>query len=128
MKHIAIMREPYYSLILSGKKTIESRFSKNRCIPYEKVKVGDVIYFKKTGCDVNVTATIDSILYYELNPEKVEKIRIKYGKQIGTDEPKDWKVTKSKKYCSLFFIKDVKQITPFSVPRSNGAGWLLLQD
>lgn len=65
--------------------------------------------------------------YYELTPAKVEDIRIKYGKQIGTDKFEDWQSTLQKKYCTLIWLDDVKIIKPIKVPRGNGAGWIVIK-
>ena len=45
--HLAIIHQPYIDLILGGTKTIESRFTKVKCPPYEKVKEGDLVYMKE---------------------------------------------------------------------------------
>ncbi len=128
MKHIAILRQPFFDMVLSGEKTIESRWSMNRVAPYNKVKVGDIIYLKETGKDVTATAKVKKVNYYELTPQKVEEIRIKYGREIGTDKFEDWQSTMQKKYCTLIWLEDVKDIDPIKVPRSNGAGWLLINE
>ena len=83
-------------------------------------------YFKETGKDVTATARVKAVKYYELTPEIVEDIRKKYGKQIGTDKFADWQSTLHKKYCTLIWIEKVTKILPVSVPRSNGAGWIVV--
>lgn len=128
MEHIAILKQPFFNMVLSGEKTIESRWSQNKCAPFNKVSVGDTIYLKQTGCDVTAVAKVKDVKYYNLTPEMVEQIRIKYGKAIGTDKFADWQSTLNKKYCTLIWICDVKQITPIKVKRSNGAGWIVLKD
>lgn len=40
MKHIAILRQPFFDLVLSGQKTIESRFSMKKVVPLAKSKWG----------------------------------------------------------------------------------------
>ncbi len=128
MKHIAILRQPFFDMVLSGEKTIESRWSMNKVAPYNKVKVGEIIYLKETGKDVTATAKVKQVRYYELTPERVEEISIKYGKEIVTDKFKDWQSTLHKKYCTLIWLEDVKKVEPIKVPRSNGAGWLVVNE
>ncbi|MCI9434957.1 MAG: hypothetical protein HFI86_06785 [Bacilli bacterium] len=36
--HLGIFSEPYLTYMLEGKKTIESRFSKNKIVPYNKIQ------------------------------------------------------------------------------------------
>ena len=127
MKHIAILRQPFFNMVLSGEKTIESRWGMQRVAPYNKVSVGDEILLKETGKDVTATAKVKYVRYFELTPQLVEDIRIKYGKEIGTDKFEDWQTTFQKKYCTLIWLDNVKQIKPMKVQRSNGAGWIVLK-
>lgn len=46
MKHIAILRQPYFNIVLNGEKTIESRWSMHKVTPYGKVNIGDEILLK----------------------------------------------------------------------------------
>ena len=125
MKHIAILRQPFFDLILRGEKTIESRWSMHRIAPYEKVNVGDIILLKETGKDVTAQAKVSKIEYFELTPMVVEKIRMQYGKQIGMQYFTNYDKILQKKFCTLIWLEDVKIIPPIKVPRSNGAGWLI---
>ena len=125
MKHIAILKQPFFNMVLSGEKTIESRWSQNKCAPFNKVNVGDTILLKETGKNVTAMATVKKVKYYNLTPQIVEQIRIKYGKLIGTSKFKDWESTLNKKYCTLIWLTNVKQINEIVVPRSNGAGWIV---
>jgi len=132
-KHIVILAKKcfnlksIYDLILSRQKTIESRWSMNKIAPYEKVKVGDILLLKEMGQPVTATAVVEKAEFFKLTPEIVNELRIKFGKQIGTDKEEDWKSTLNKKYGSLIWLKDVKEITPMQVKRSNGSGWIMLK-
>ena len=127
MKHIAILKQPFFNMVLNGEKTIESRWSMHKIAPYNKVSIGDEILLKETGKEVTATAKVKDVRYYELIPQIVEDIRIKYGKEIGTDKFEDWQTTLQKKYCTLIWLDDVKEIKPIKVQRSNGAGWIVLK-
>ena len=125
MKHIAIIKEPYFSMVLRGEKTIESRWSMHKVEQYQKVQVGDEILIKKTGQPVTAKAEVADVQYFTLTPQKVDEIRIMYGKQIGTDKLEDWQSTLQKKYGTLVWLKNVVRIPPLVVPRSHGAGWIV---
>lgn len=99
----------------------------NKIAPYKKINVGDEILLKLTGNPVTATAKVKTVKYYELTSELVEQIRLKYGKQIGTDKFKDWDSILKKKYCTLIWLEDVKNIEPIQVPRSNGSGWIVMK-
>lgn len=128
MQHIAILKQPFFNMVLSGEKTIESRWSMNKTAPFNKIKKGDTVWLKETGKNVTAKAVAEKVEFYNLTPEKVEDIRIKYGKQIGTDKFEDWIGTLQKKYCTLIWLKDVTLIKPIQVRRSNGAGWIVVED
>ncbi len=128
MQHIAILRQPFFNMVLSGEKTIESRWAMKKVAPYDKIKAGDIIWLKETGKDVTAKSIADKVKFYELTPDLVEDIRIKYGKEIGTDKFENWESTLNKKYCTLIWLKNVEKIPPKKVKRSNGAGWLVIND
>lgn len=128
MKHIAILRQPFFDMVLNGEKTIESRWSMNKIAPYEKINIGDEILLKLTGEPVTAIAKVQDVKFYELTPEIAEDIRLKYGKQIGTDKFEDWNTILKKKYCTLIWLKDVKTIGPVPVQRSNGTGWIVMKE
>lgn len=127
MKHIAILRQPFFDMVLSGEKTIESRWSMNKVAPYNKIKEGDIIYLKETGKAVSAVAKAAKVKQYELSPNKVEEIRIKYGKEIGTDKFENWQSTLNKRYCTLIWLESVEKIQPIPVRKSYGAGWIVLE-
>ena len=128
MKHIAILRQPFYDMILRGEKTIESRWSQKKIAPYQKIKKGDTILFKLTGKDVTAKVKVEKVKFFELTPIIAEQIAIEYGKQIGVEKFEDWQTTKQKRYCTLIWLKDVTAIEPIKVQRSNGAGWIVLEN
>ena len=45
--HLCVLREPYVTFILDGRKTIESRFHKTRTLPFKKVAAGDILFLKR---------------------------------------------------------------------------------
>lgn len=80
-------------MVLNGEKTIESRWCMHRVAPYNRVSVDDEILLKETGKDVTATAKVKDVKYFELTPQIVEDIRIKYGREIGTDKFEDGQTT-----------------------------------
>ncbi len=127
MTHIAIFRQPFYDFVLSGRKTIESRWSLHRIAPYNKIKIGDTILIKKTSEKISAKAVVSDVKFFELTPTIVEQIREKYGKEICTDYFDNWEAYLNKKYCTLIWLKEVTQIEPIDSPKSHGAGWIVLK-
>ena len=58
MDHLAILAKKRNLLpkIISGEKTIESRWYKFKKTPYNNISIGDTVYFKDSGEPANVKA------------------------------------------------------------------------
>lgn len=117
--------------ILHGQKTIESRWYKVKYAPWNRIRAGEIIYFKNSGEPVTISAVVDRVLYFsDLTPEKVEEILAQYGHDDGIEEermPEFFERFKDKRYCMLIFLKDVQAVSPFEInKRGFGmmASWL----
>ncbi len=121
MDHLTIMKKSWGLLpkILTGEKTIESRWYSNRYAPWDRIKIGDIVYFKNSGEPVTVKAEVFNVLQYEnLNPDKIMGILKEYGTKdgLGIDEiDKYHGIFKEKNYCLLVFLKNPKKIKPFKI-------------
>lgn len=124
MEHLAIMSKGYIEKILSGEKSIESRFSVNRISPFGKIKVGEKVYLKETGKPVSVSFEVESVLFFEdLDKGKIKEIRAKYGKQICAEE-EFWQIKQRARYATLIFVKNPKRVNPFKVEKSNRSAFM----
>ena len=121
MQHLAIMRKSWGLLpkILSGEKRIESRWYKNKYSPWDKIKRGDVVYFKNSGEPVGIRVEVNKVIQFSnLIPRRVKEILEKYGKEDGLgikDLPRFFQKFKDKRYCILVFLKNPKKIKPFKI-------------
>lgn len=121
MDHLAIMKKSWglTDKILSGQKKIESRWYSVRCRPWNRIKEGDVVYFKDTGSPVKIRAKVSKVLQFDnLTPGKVKRILKEYGKKDGIDKRNlsiFYDLFKDKRYCMLIFLKDPKRVKPFYV-------------
>lgn len=120
MDHVAILKPSLKLLdkILSGEKTIESRWYMNRIDPIDKIKAGDVIYFKNAGKPVTAMAEVSDIQQYcSFNNEFVRGLIKEYGNRIGLNGRKKefFEQVKNKKYCMLAFLENVRTIEPFNI-------------
>ena len=108
--------------ILTGEKKIESRWYDNRYSPWNKIKKGDIVYFKDSGEPVTIKTEVDKVIQYEnLTPAKARQILKEYGQKDGlgiNDIPKFYKRFKNKKYCILVFFRNPKQIKPFDIDKT----------
>lgn len=137
MHHLAIMNPSWGLLpkVVSGEKSIESRWSQKRTAPYGKVAAGDVVYFKDSGAQVTAKAEVAEVISYEhLTPTRVGEIVAEYGTRIGIPiegQEAFLKLVADKKYCTLMFLKNATAITPFSTHKrgfSAMSAWLTVAD
>src|SRR5208282_5280420 len=80
--HLAIFREPYLKYILEGRKTVETRFAKRACPPFDKVSDGDVVVLKRAGGPVLALCVVEKVWFYRLEPDSLDHIKQKFGKAI----------------------------------------------
>ncbi len=144
MDHVAILRKANISKgdnllqdILDGTKTIESRWYVHKISPWNKIRDGETIYFKESGCPVTATAIVAKVLQFDsLNTSKIKEIVKQYGKAIAPNvTPEAWNLwaekQESKKYCILVFLKNVKRVPSFNIDKTGygiSSAWLVVKD
>lgn len=77
MDHVAIMKKSwgFLPVILSGEKTIESRWYLNRAVPWGRINAGDRVYFKDSGQPVSAVAHVAKVLQFEnVTPRRIRDI------------------------------------------------------
>src|SRR3569833_1544843 len=85
--HLAVFVEPFLSFLLEGRKTVESRFSVNRCAPYRSVNAGDLVIIKMSGGPIVAIAEVSKVWFYELDEKGLAVIRTRFGRQLCIDDP-----------------------------------------
>ncbi len=137
MHHVAIMNKSWKLIpkILSGEKTIESRWYQTRRAPWNAISIGDTIYFKDSGSSVTASAEVTNVLQCEHYSQKELKgIIKKYGGNGGicfANPAKALTWTQSKQYAILVFLKNPKSIKPFSINKKgfgNACAWITVKD
>ncbi|MCG2809526.1 MAG: hypothetical protein L6275_04285 [Candidatus Portnoybacteria bacterium] len=122
MEHLAIMKKSLGCLekIISGEKVIETRWYNSRRSPWNKIKKGDFVYFQNSGSAVAVKSKVKKVIQYDdLNPNKIQGILSEFGKDIGIQDLKTFfKEIKSKRYCILIFLENIKEISPFFIDKT----------
>ena len=107
MIHVAILLKPYLDLILQGKKTVESRLTKDARDPFENIEPGERIYFKQSSGPFMATAIADHVLFESnLTPKRINEIRRDYNDQI-CGETSYWNWKRGSRYCTLIWLRDV---------------------
>jgi ASC-1-like (ASCH) protein len=135
MYHVAIMKKSWGLLpkIISGGKTIESRWYHTRSAPWGKIKAGDTVYFKNSGEPVTVRAHVARVVQFsDLTPRRVKEILRKYGHKDGLatkDIPMYARLFGKKKFCILIFLESAKEVKPFRIKKGGFgamAAWLVV--
>jgi len=135
MHHIAILKKEWKldKKILSGEKTIESRWYKAKYPPWNRIKAGDVVFFKNSGEMVMLKADVEKVLQFDnLFVGKIKDILETYGKQICIQNiPKAVEKLKDKRYCILIFLKNPQTIELFQIDKTgygNACAWICVED
>jgi ASC-1-like (ASCH) protein len=133
MDHLAILakKRNLLSKIISGEKTIESRWYKFRKPPFNCISAGDTVYFKDSGEPVTVKANVKKVLFYDNLTKSVFNDMIdKYGKNICITES-FWDAVKDKCFVTLIFLENVQKTEPFDVDKAGFglmAAWITIDD
>lgn len=137
MHHIAIMKKSWGLVpkILSGEKTIESRWYQTRRAPWDKIKMGDTVFFKNSGESVRMKAEVSKVMQFsDLTPKRVKEILDEYGDNDGLEKdkiPEFFERFKDKKYCILIFLRNPQKIEPFEIDKTGFgtmSAWVTVDD
>ena len=134
MDHVAIMKKSWGLIpkILSGEKTIESRWYQTRRAPWNKIKTGDTVFFKNSGELVTVKAKVSQVWQFGIKSlANAQDIVKKYGREICLVNPNPSKWAKLPKYCVLIGLKNPQTVKPFQINKKGfgiGAAWLVVDN
>ncbi len=128
MKHLAIFKGDAAGLILSGKKTIESRFSTKKSVPFLQISAGDLVYIKPSGKEIIGEFRVKKVFFIDgLEKADLMELKSRYGKQIAMDEAW-WERKSNSKYATLIFIGSSSRFltSPLKIPKKDLRGWVVL--
>lgn len=118
--------------ILSGEKTIESRWYQTRRAPWKKIQSGDRVFFKDAGKPVTANTVVSRVECIELSTKQdIEHIIATHGNHIclvNTDVA-SW--GKNPKYCILIWLKKPEAVTPFLITKKGfgaGVAWITIKN
>lgn len=124
--HLAIFAEPFLSMVLSGKKTIESRFSRNRCAPYGEISEGDIILLKEVAGPICGVAMARRTWCFDLVTEPIDRIRARFGAGICADDA-FWTARADALYATLIELDAAASIAPVNCDKRDRRGWVSLR-
>ncbi|MHC4124030.1 MAG: ASCH domain-containing protein [Planctomycetota bacterium] len=124
--HLVILKRPYLDLIVEGKKTIESRFTKTKREPFGQISIGDKLFLKESSGCVCATAVVSAVESSEnLTLAEILSIKQKYNSRIcGGDEY--WESKMDCKYGVLVWLKDVEKMRSVRINKKDWRAWVVL--
>lgn len=125
--HLGVFVEPYLQFILDGKKTIESRFSSNKCAPYRMVQKGDIILLKRSGGPIVGSCEVLAAWFYQLDPESWKEIKSEFAEALCVQDPIFWEERQTAYYATLMRLGGIRSIEPIEVEKRDRRGWVVLQ-
>lgn len=124
--HLVILKREYINEILSGDKSIESRFMKRKGIPFGKISRGDKLFFKISAGPVCASGEVEKVKCVKnLTSEKIKQIRKQYGNLIGGTK-EYWKTIEEKRFCVLIWLKNTRPIAEKKINKRDRRAWVIL--
>jgi len=123
--HLGVFSEPYLTKMLNGTKTIESRFSKHKILPYQKIAKNDIVLVKKSSGMVVAYFTIKEVLFFDLCETSISFIKDKYNKELCVDD-EFWKLKENSRYATLIRIDHMVLLQPFAIHKKGMQTWIKL--
>src|SRR5436189_5837688 len=126
--HLAVFTEPFLSLIMEGRKKIESRFSVNKVAPFDKIIKGDLIVLKKTGGPVVGICFAEKIFSFSnVDKKSLSSIKERFANGIASEiDPEFWKNRAHSKFISLIELDKVRYIEKVLCHKKDRRGWVVL--
>ena len=135
-KHLAIFTPNVIDALFSGKKIIESRFSKHKIAPYGKVSVGDMVYIKSPGEDIIGQFIVKKVLFLEgYEKQDFDELILRFWDKIGWNNKREEDRFKKEKredsnYATLIWIDQLERFLtpPVRIRKSDNRAWVVLDE
>jgi hypothetical protein len=125
--HLAVFVDPFLSYVLDGKKTIESRFSKNRIAPFGRVREGDIMLLKRSGGPVAGMSVIDSVWTYRLDPSSWADMYC-FADAMCARESSFWSERSGARYATLMRLGRTTKLREFRIRKRDRRSWVVIVD
>jgi hypothetical protein len=121
------MTGPYLDRLLEGSKTIESRFTRHRIAPFERVATGHVVFFKQAASPITAVGLAGVVRNVDLSMVSLQRVADQYGAAIAPADASFWADRASARYATLVGMMDVINIAPIPVQKRDRRGWVVLE-
>jgi hypothetical protein len=112
---------------MQGRKTVETRFARRACAPFEAVSTGDVVMLKRSGGDIVGICLVEDAWFYRLAEGSLSLIRDKFGPAICPENDSFWEERREAVVATLISITRVTPLDNIDVPKRDRRGWVVLQ-
>lgn len=126
--HLAVLTSPYLEKVIDGTKTIESRFTRSRVLPFQRVYANDVLFLKKTAGPIQAIAIVASVeCFGPLQLGEAASIMERYqeGLQLG-EEFKNSK--QESRYATLIALEKVQPIKSLQLKKKDRRPWVIITE
>ena len=124
--HLAVFTEPFLSFLMTGQKTIESRFSHNGCPPFDVVSPGDVVLIKRSGNGIVGIARVGTVQHLT-RKDDWNAIRSLYQQQLCAISDDFWSDVKDADYASLMWFDRLLAISAIDCEKRDRRGWVVIK-
>ena len=126
--HLVILKKPYLDAILSGRKRVESRFTKTKRYAFGRVLPGDKLFLKVSSGPVCAVATVATVKNFDnLTSKQILELKQRYNHYIAGSE-EYWQSKMNCRFGFLVWLKDVKAIEPVRIRKKDWRAWVVLTE
>jgi hypothetical protein len=118
------MTGPFLNLIISGIKTVESRFHRQRRAPLHVAKPGHVIVFRQSGRPASVAAVVSDAIYLDLEQVPIRQVRERWAAAIACDDDEFWVQRADCRWASLLSLDGVCQLPAQPLTKRDRHAWV----
>ncbi len=122
--HLAVMTGPFLDMIVTGRKTVESRFHRQRRTPLFTAKPGDVVIFRQSARPASVAAILGDTYYLDIAESGIDQIRATWAPRIGCDDDDFWAARADARWVSLLLLDSVFSIPPQPLHKRDRQAWV----
>jgi hypothetical protein len=124
--HLAVFAEPFLSLVLSGSKTLESRFSRFRIAPFNTISPGDVILLKAVAGPIRGIALAQRTWFFDLSCAPIRTLRERFATGICADDG-FWDKKRDAAFATIIELAEPTAIAPLGCDKHDRRGWVTLR-
>ena len=128
-EHVAIVHPWVAEALLTGTKTIESRFSRDKRPPFGRIAKGEDLYFRVAGGGYAVRAIVKKVQCFDdLTPELIAGIEAEHRDAIGGDDAY-WQAARKARCVTLVHLGQCERVSEGPIldrQRGDRRAWFVL--